>query len=76
LNLNPWRHEAAVFADVATMTGLVLKWAERGRGARLKTFGTLDYKIAVLAHINGLYKTAPLKVNIGCVSVGSVQSRA
>lgn len=73
------RYPAAVFADVATMTGLgcvALKWAEGGRGSRLKNFGALDGKIAVLAHINGLYKAAPLKVNIGCVSVGSFQSRA
>jgi len=52
------------------MAGLgcvAVKWPEGGGGTRLKNFGELDGKIAVLAHI----KTALLKVNIGCVSVGS-----
>jgi hypothetical protein len=52
-----------------------LKWAEGQGGARLKNFGALDGTIPVLAHVKGLHKTALLKVNIGCVSVGSVQSR-
>jgi len=44
------------------MAGLgcvALKWAEGGGGARLKNFGALNGKIAVLAHIKGLYKTPP-----------------
>jgi hypothetical protein len=74
LNLNPCRHPASVFADLATMAGLgcvAVKWSGGGvEGVtRLKNFGALDGKIAVLSHIKGLYKTALLKANIGRVSV-------
>jgi hypothetical protein len=57
------------------MAGLgcvAVKWPGVGGvegGARLKNFGALDGKIAVLSHIKGLYKTALLKANIGRVSV-------
>jgi len=44
---------------MAGLECVVVKWAEGGGGARLKNFGALDGKIAVLTHIKGLYKTAP-----------------